>query len=77
MNTAGGYASQASGFNANAQGYANEVQTKINIAQGYINEIQSRLSVLTTEYAWMEKQQAKLQSDYDRGIQMMRGVPSQ
>ena len=77
MNTAGGYASQASGFNANAQGYANEVQTKINIAQGYINEIQSRLSVLTTEYTWMEKQQVKLQADYDRGIQLLRGAPSQ
>ena len=73
MNTANGYANQASGFNANAQGYATEVQTKLGIAQGYSNEIQTRLNVISTEYNWMEKQQAKLQADYDKGIQVMRG----
>ena len=58
MNTAGGYANQASGFSVASQGYASEVQT--------------RLAVDTTEYIWYEKQQAKLQADYDRGIQLLR-----
>ena len=50
-----------------------EVQTALSEADGYIKEIQSRLTLLTTEYSWMEKQQAKLQADYDKGIQIMRG----
>ena len=58
MNTAGGYANQASGFSVASQGYASEVQT--------------RLAVDTTEYIWYEKQQTKLQADYDRGIQLLR-----
>ena len=58
MNTAGGYANQASGFSVASQGYASEVQT--------------RLAVDTTEYIWYEKQQTKLQADYDKGIQLLR-----
>ena len=50
-----------------------EVQTALSEADGYIKEIQSRLTLLTTEYSWMEKQQPKLQADYDKGIQIMRG----
>ena len=50
-----------------------EVQTALSEADGYIKEIQSRLTLLTTEYSWMEKQQAKLQADYDKGIQIVRG----
>ena len=50
-----------------------EVQTALSEADGYIKEIQSRLTLLTTEYSWMEKQQAKLQPDYDKGIQIVRG----
>jgi len=73
MATAGGYASQASGFNAAAQGYANEIQAKIGIANGYIAEINARLSVDSAEYAWYEKQQIKLQQDYDKGVAILRG----
>jgi len=68
MSVANGYSSQASGFNANAQGYANEVQTKINIANGYIAEINVRLQVDTSQYSWYEKQQTKLQKDYEDGL---------
>jgi hypothetical protein len=50
-----------------------EVNASLSEAQGYGSEIQSRLSVLSTEYSWMEKQQAKLQLDYDKGIQIVRG----
>jgi len=46
----------------------------ISQAQGYSTEIQARLSVLTTEYTWLEKQQAKLQADYDKGLQMVAGA---
>jgi len=54
METVNGYISQANGFNATSQAYANEVQ--------------SRLQVHTAQYTWYEKQQAKLQADYDKGL---------
>jgi len=46
----------------------------ISQAQGYSTEIQARLSVLTIEYTWLEKQQAKLQADYDKGLQILMGA---
>jgi len=64
MNTAQGYV-------ATANAYLQQIQAKIGIAQGYANEVQSRLAVDTAEYSWYEKQQAKLQADYDRGIQIL------
>ena len=50
-----------------------QIQSKLNIAQAYSNEAQARLSVLSTEYSWREKQQAKLQADYDKGLQILIG----
>ena len=61
----------ASYINA-ATGYANEIQSKLNIASAYGNEVQLRLNVDSTEYQWYERQQTKLQADYDRGIQILR-----
>jgi len=61
------------GYFASASAYAQAAQTYLAAAQGYAGEVQSRLSVLSTEYNWMEKQQAKLQADYDKGIQIVRG----
>ena len=61
------------GYISAAQGYANEIQSKIAIAQGYTAEVQTRLAVDTTEYNWYQGQQAKLQADYDKGIQIVRG----
>ena len=49
----------------------NEIQIKIGIAQGYSNEVQARLAVDTSQYGWIEKQQAKLQADYDKGLQLL------
>jgi len=49
------------------------VQSKIAIAGGYTNEVSARLSVDSAQYAFYEKQQAKLQLDYDKGIQILRG----
>ena len=40
-------------------------------AQGYVNEVQSRLAVDNAQYGWYEKQQAKLQADYDKGLQAL------
>jgi len=40
-------------------------------AQGYANEAQSRMQVDAAQYGWYEKQQAKLQSDYDKGLQAL------
>ena len=61
------------GYISAAQGYANEIQSKIAIAQGYTAEVQTRLAVDSTEYNWYQGQQAKLQADYDKGIQIVRG----
>ena len=63
----------AQGYISAAQGFLNELQAKISIANGYASEVASRLNVISTEYSWMEKQQAKLQADYEKGIQIMRG----
>jgi len=67
-----GYGQVVSGYISAAQGYASEIQSKIQIAQGYGNEAQLRLSVDSAQYGWLEKQQAKLQADYDKGLQALR-----
>ena len=80
--------SEISGFSSEVQSRSSVVSSKAQAVQSYIstasnflsqatgfsNEVQARLSVISTEYGWMEKQQAKLQADYDKGIQQMRGV---
>ena len=60
------------------QKYSNELQSYqaqigklVQSAQGYINEVQSRLQVHTAQYGWYEKQQTKLQADYDKGLQAL------
>jgi len=62
------------GYFASAGAYAQAAQTYLASAQGYASEVQTRLAVDTTEYNWYQTQQAKLQADYDRGIQIMRGA---
>jgi hypothetical protein len=80
--------SEISGFSSEVSSRAALVSTKVQAVQSYAGtanaylsqasgnaaEIQSRLSVLTTEYTWLEKQQAKLQADYDKGLQMVAGA---
>ena len=68
----GGYGQVVNGLLSAAQGYVNEIQTKINIAQAYGNEVQVRLAADASEYGKYEKQQAKLQADYEKGIQALR-----
>ena len=74
LGTATGYINTAQGFIATANAYLAQIQAKLNISQAYANEAQSRLAVDTTEYNWYQTQQAKLQADYDKGIQIMRGA---
>jgi len=62
------------GYFASAGAYAQAAQTYLASAQGYASEVQARLQVDSTEYGWYQSQQAKLQADYDRGIQIMRGA---
>ena len=71
LGVASGYANAAQGFIATANAYLSQIQSKLGIAQGYSSEVQVRLSVITTEYTWQEKQQAKLQVDYDKGVQLL------
>ena len=71
IGTAGSYLQAAQGYAAVAQAYANEIQSKVAIAQAYGNEVQSRLSVDNAHYGWYEKQQVKLQQDYDKGLQFL------
>ena len=61
-----------SGYFSAAQSYAQAAQTYLESAKGYSNEAQARLAVDAAEYGWYEKQQAKLQVDYDKGIQLLR-----
>ena len=53
------------------QSYTGTANAYLSPASGNASEIQSRLSVLTTEYTWLEKQQAKLQADYVKGLQVV------
>jgi hypothetical protein len=62
------------GYFASAAAYAQAAQTYLASSQGYASEVQSRMAVDTTEYNWYQTQQAKLQADYDKGIQIMRGA---
>ena len=54
-----------------AQGYVASVNGYLQSAQGYANEAQVRLTVDSAYYTWYEKQQAKLQADYDKGLQIL------
>ena len=67
--------------NLKIQKYSNELQSyQANVgslvqnSQGYLAEVQSRLTVDTAKYSWYEKQQAKLQADYDKGLQILGGA---
>jgi len=46
-----------------------QVQVNLSKMDGYIKEVQTRLSII----GFLERQQAKLQADYEKGIQIVRG----
>ena len=66
----------AKNYVASAQAYTSEIQSKIAISQAYANEAQVRLGINTAYYSWYEKQQQKLQADYDKGLQLLIGQRS-
>ena len=43
----------------------------ISQAQGYVSEANIRMQREEQKYKWYQAQQAKLQVDYDRGIQLL------
>lgn len=51
-----------------------EINAYLSTAQGHASEIQARLNVDNTEYSWYEKQQLKLQSDYEKGLAKLVGA---
>ena len=54
--------------------YLQSAQTYISQAQGYIAETNVRMQREDQKYKWYQGQQVKLQADYDKGIQIMRGT---
>ena len=46
----------------------------ISQAQGYVSETNTRMQREEQKYKWYQSQQAKLQADYDKGIQIMKGA---
>ena len=73
INTANAYLAEVSQDINLAQGYMSSVNGYLQSAQGYASEAQVRLTVDSVYYAWYEKQQAKLQADYDKGLQILIG----
>jgi hypothetical protein len=57
--------------------YLQEATSYIAQAQGYIGEAKVRMEREGQKYSWYQNQQAKLQQDYDKGIQMLvaQGIP--
>ena len=62
--------SEASGYLNAASGYASEIQSKLSIAQGYATEANVRMQRDNQKYQWYQGQQAKLQQDYNQGLQL-------
>ena len=53
--------------------YGAQDSEDIELVSSALAIIQSELSIDSTQYAWYEKQQLKLQADYDKGIQILIG----
>jgi hypothetical protein len=65
--------SEIGAFTSGVQAYVNTANAYLSQASSKAGEIQVRVSILTTDYSWLEKQQMKLQSDYDRGLMALSG----
>ena len=48
----------------------------ISQAQGYVAEVNARMQREEQKYKWHQSQQAKLQADYDKGLQIIMGANS-
>ena len=57
--------------------FLQEAQLRIAQSQGYATEVNAtRLTIDSSYYGWIEKQQQKLQADYDKGLQLLIGQRS-
>jgi hypothetical protein len=65
------YIGAAQGYIAAAQGYASAIQSKLSAVQGHVLEAKTRMERDAQQYKWYQEQQMKLQSDYDKGLQML------
>jgi hypothetical protein len=54
--------------------YLQAAASYISQSQGYVAEANIRMQREEQKYKWYQTQQAKLQTDYDKGIQIMRGA---
>ena len=54
--------------------YLQSAASYISQSQGYVAEANIRMQREEQKYKWYQTQQAKLQTDYDKGIQIMRGA---
>jgi len=54
--------------------YLQAAASFISQAQGYVAETNTRMQREEQKYKWSQSQQAKLQADYDKGVQIMRGA---
>jgi len=50
-----------------------EINAALSEAGGYVQEASTRMSRDTQKYQWYQSEQAKLQQDYDKGVQILIG----
>jgi len=63
---------------SSSQGYEKvrhllENSEDIELASSIVGSLSSEMQQFMAEYKWYQEQQAKLQADYDKGIQIVRG----
>jgi len=54
--------------------YILEVSEDIELAAGILKSLTSEMQQFVAEYQWYQGEQAKLQADYDKGLQMIAGA---
>ena len=67
-----------SGSSSSSQGYEKvrnllESQEDIELSSGTIAALSSEMQQFVAEYQWYQSQQAKLEADYEKGLQRLRG----
>ena len=60
-------------WNAMGDMRVKEINVALSEANGYISEVKTRMERANQKYQWYQGQQAKLQQDYQQGIQMLIG----
>jgi len=63
----------SSEYSVKLQKYSNQMQSYAAEVSKSVQDFNSKLQKHTTGYGWLGGQQAKLQQDYDKGLQMLMG----